>query len=110
MNNTKLIIVEGLPGSGKRTTANLISEQLCKKGKKVVCVDEGMPDYQGKMIGTMLYYFAEKYIQSTLKDGWKVAINLRASAGKEEFYRDLGFCICPYESMGSGMEKMITND
>lgn len=45
MNNTKLIIVEGLPGSGKSSTANLISELLCKKGKKVVCVDEGMPDH-----------------------------------------------------------------
>lgn len=68
------------------------------------------PNYRGKMIGTMLYRFAEKYIQSTLKEGWKVAINLRSSAGKEEFYRGLGFCECPHESMGSGMEKMIAND
>lgn len=39
--NTKLIITEGLPGSGKSTTAALIAEILKKQGKRVVCVDEG---------------------------------------------------------------------
>ena len=38
---TNLIIVEGLPGSGKSTTAAMIADELKKKGKKVICVDEG---------------------------------------------------------------------
>lgn len=36
-----LIIVEGLPGSGKSTTAAMIADELRKKGKKVFCFDEG---------------------------------------------------------------------
>lgn len=42
---TNLIIVEGLPGSGKSTTAAMIAEELKKKGKKVVCVDEGAEEH-----------------------------------------------------------------
>lgn len=42
---TNLIIVEGLPGSGKSTTAAMIAEELKKKGKQVVCVDEGAAEH-----------------------------------------------------------------
>lgn len=42
---TNLIIVEGLPGSGKSTTAAMIAEKLNKKGKKVICVDEGVKEH-----------------------------------------------------------------
>lgn len=42
---TNLIIVEGLPGSGKSTTAAMIAEELKKKGKKIVCVDEGAEEH-----------------------------------------------------------------
>lgn len=42
---TNLIIVEGLPGSGKSTTAAMIADELEKKGRKVVCVDEGVQDH-----------------------------------------------------------------
>lgn len=38
---TGLIIVEGLPGSGKSTTAGMIAEELGRKGKRVLCFDEG---------------------------------------------------------------------
>ena len=38
---TNLIIVEGLPGSGKSTTAAMIADELSKKGGKVLCFDEG---------------------------------------------------------------------
>ncbi len=42
---TNLIIVEGLPASGKSTTAGLITDELLKKGYKVICVDEGASDH-----------------------------------------------------------------
>ncbi len=45
MTNTNLIIVEGLPGTGKSTTASIIAEELKNKGKKVVCVDEGVSNH-----------------------------------------------------------------
>ena len=38
---TNLIIIEGLPGSGKSTTAAMIADELRKKGKRVLCFDEG---------------------------------------------------------------------
>ncbi len=42
---TKLIIVEGLPGTGKSTTASVMAEKLKNKGRKVLCVDEGTPNH-----------------------------------------------------------------
>lgn len=42
---TNLIIVEGLPGSGKSTTAAMIAAELDKKGKRVICVDEGVREH-----------------------------------------------------------------
>ncbi len=45
MKDRRLIIVEGLPGTGKSTTAAMISDALRQKGKMVVCVDEVEPDH-----------------------------------------------------------------
>lgn len=42
---TNLIIVDGLPGSGKSSTASFIAEELKKKGRKVICVDEGVAEH-----------------------------------------------------------------
>ncbi|MGN0599234.1 MAG: hypothetical protein ACI4JK_05000 [Oscillospiraceae bacterium] len=42
---TNLIIVEGLPGCGKSTAAAMIAEKLNEKGKRVVCVDEGVREH-----------------------------------------------------------------
>lgn len=42
---TNLIIVEGLPGTGKSTTAAIIADELSKAGGKVLCVDEGVRDH-----------------------------------------------------------------
>lgn len=42
---TNLIIVEGLPGSGKSTTAAMIADEIHKKGYQVICVDEGVTDH-----------------------------------------------------------------
>lgn len=65
------------------------------------------PEFQGQMIGTLLFRFCENYIKSTMKPNWKVCIDLRASKGKEPFYEKLGFEAMTAEASGCGMEKMI---
>lgn len=45
MTDTRLIIVEGLPATGKSTTASIIADELRNRGRNVVCVDEGVPDH-----------------------------------------------------------------
>ncbi len=64
-------------------------------------------EFQGQMIGTFLYRFSENFMKSTLKENWKVCIDLRSSKGQEGFYRSLGFQIMSESEMGSGMEKML---
>lgn len=48
---TNLIIVDGLPGAGKSTTAAVIADELSKAGKKVLCVDEGVRDHPADYAG-----------------------------------------------------------
>lgn len=64
-------------------------------------------EFQGQMIGTLLYRFSENFIRSTMREGWKVRIDLRASKGKESFYSKLGFQTMTGNETGSGMGKMI---
>lgn len=45
MENRKLILVEGLPASGKSTAASRIAALLDGRGNKVICLDEGVPDH-----------------------------------------------------------------
>lgn len=42
---TNLIIVEGLPGSGKSTAAAMIAEKLRQKGRCAICVDEDAAEH-----------------------------------------------------------------
>lgn len=42
---TKLFMVEGVPGSGKSSTAKYIADRLEAKGRNVLCVDEGSGDH-----------------------------------------------------------------
>ncbi|WP_046213572.1 adenylyl-sulfate kinase [Paenibacillus wulumuqiensis] len=43
--NTKLIMIEGLPGSGKSTVAQMVSEILSEQGKQVLLFQEGDPEH-----------------------------------------------------------------
>ena len=65
------------------------------------------PEFQNRMMGTLLIRFCENYIKSTLKPNWKVCIDLRSSKGREHFYEKLGFEAMTAETSGCGMEKMI---
>ncbi|WP_304432533.1 hypothetical protein [Acutalibacter muris] len=42
---TRLFIVEGLPCSGKSTTAKYMAERLSAMGRRVLCVDEGTGEH-----------------------------------------------------------------
>lgn len=64
-------------------------------------------EYQGQMIGKLLYRFSENFIKSTMVDNWKTCIDLRTSKGKEEFYSKLGFQPMTENETGIGMEKML---
>ena len=45
-----------------------------------------------------------KYIDSQLKDGWRIKIVIVASKGKEAFYERLGFKLRPNDNDGPGMD------
>lgn len=64
-------------------------------------------EFQGQMIGTFLYRFSENFIKSTLKENWKVCVDLITPEGKEGFYGSLGFRTISENETGSAMEKMI---
>ena len=51
-------------------------------------------EFQGQMIGTFLYRFSENFIKSTLKENWKVCIDLRSSKGQEGGTAVLAFKQC----------------
>lgn len=40
--NSRLILVEGIPGAGKTTTARKIKEKLIDEGKEAIFYEEGM--------------------------------------------------------------------
>ncbi|WP_017417227.1 zeta toxin family protein [Clostridium tunisiense] len=40
--DNKLILVEGIPGAGKTTTARRIKKRLISEGKNVILYEEGM--------------------------------------------------------------------
>ncbi len=61
------------------------------------------PKYQGKGIGKALVSECIKYIDSQLKEGWRIKIVIVSTKGKEQFYEKLGFQIRPNDKDGAGM-------
>ena len=62
------------------------------------------PEYQGRGIGTALVNRCIGYIQSQLKEGWRIKIVIVSAKGKEPFYEKFGFQIRPNENDGAGMQ------
>jgi len=66
-----------------------------------------LPAYQRKGIGRTMLNRTMDYVRSTLKEGYVVKVDILSSAGKEGFYRSLGFIERPSEGMGSGMSLQL---
>jgi len=67
--HTRLIIVEGLPGSGKSTTAAMIAAELEARGKDIVCVDEGAANHPADVGDYDFPDFASE--RATILDTWR---------------------------------------
>ncbi|MCL4544720.1 MAG: hypothetical protein M1118_09020 [Chloroflexi bacterium] len=79
MRDTKLILIEGLPGSGKTTTAGVLAATLAQRGLAVSCFLEAQPDHPlnvggslhpaGRTTGAQLFasYTAESYTDESLR-------------------------------------------
>ena len=67
--HTRLIIVEGLPGSGKSTTAAMVAAELEARGRNVVCVDEGAADHPADVGDYDFPDFASE--RATILDTWR---------------------------------------
>lgn len=61
------------------------------------------PAYQGRGIGRKVVSECIGYIDSQLKEGWRVKIVIVSSKGKEKFYEKFGFQIRPNDHDGAGM-------
>jgi predicted N-acetyltransferase YhbS len=59
------------------------------------------PDYQGKGIGKHLVSECIGYVDSQLKDGWKIKIVIVSAKGKENFYEQFGFVTRPNDQDGA---------
>ena len=61
------------------------------------------PSYQGQGIGKKLVAKCIGFVDSMLKEGWRIKIVIVASKGKERFYEKFGFVERPNDSEGAGM-------
>ena len=66
---TRLIIVEGLPDSGKSTTAAMVAAELEARGRNVVCVEEGAADHPADVGDHDFPDFASE--RATILDTWR---------------------------------------
>ena len=62
------------------------------------------PEYQGRGIGSKLVSECISYIDSQLKEGWRIKIVLVSAKGKECFYEKFGFSCRPNDTFGAGMD------
>ena len=62
------------------------------------------PEYQKQGIGKKMVQECISYIDSELKEGWRVKIVLLAAKGKEAFYDKFGFEVRPNENDGAAMQ------
>ncbi|CAM3757693.1 hypothetical protein GCM10009865_00360 [Aeromicrobium ponti] len=92
--NTKLILIEGLPGSGKSTTALMAAEILKQKGIETNLFLEGNLDHPADFDGVA--YFSKREWHSLLADFPSIKVLLN----EKGFQKDDGYFL-PYQKLGS---------
>ena len=65
------------------------------------------PNYQGYGIGKTMMRNVMEFLNSSLRDGQHILVNLNATKGRESFYTQFGFEIRPTERFGMGMAQWI---
>lgn len=66
-----------------------------------------LPEYQGQSIGTALMTQIMDYLNSRLKPGYSIQVDLMAAKDKEGFYEKFGFAKRPRDNRGAGMDMWI---
>ena len=66
-----------------------------------------LPEYQHKGIGKTMMGKIMEYVNSNLKDGYWIQVDLMAAKGRESFYEQFGFGKRPNERFGCGMTQRI---
>ncbi len=66
-----------------------------------------LPEFQRRGIGKTMMDMITDHIKSGFKKGEKVFVNLMSAAGKQGFYKTLGFIERPNETSGPGMSMWI---
>lgn len=66
-----------------------------------------LPGFQGRGIGKTMMGMIMGHIKSGLKEGERVFVNLMSAAGKQGFYKKLGFTERPCETLGPGMSMWL---
>lgn len=101
--NTKLILVEGLPGSGKSTTARLIHEILNENGKNAELYMEGNLDHPADYEGVA--YFTKKEFVSLLERSGNLGTTFQNRVlVKNDFY------LLPYMKMKAELGDKFPED
>lgn len=88
----QLILIEGLPGSGKSTIAKMVSEILTEHGKKVQLIQEGNLDHPADYDGVAFYSAEEFRSLVDAQETCKHILESRATAYQEGF-------LIPYRKM-----------
>ncbi|WP_237176320.1 adenylyl-sulfate kinase [Paenibacillus xylanexedens] len=92
MMTRRLILIEGLPGSGKSTVAKMVSEILIEQGKKVQLFQEGNLDHPADYEGVSFYYAGDFEALLKTQEEYREILESNATA------HDQGFLI-PYRKM-----------
>ncbi|WP_433751988.1 adenylyl-sulfate kinase [Paenibacillus amylolyticus] len=92
MMTRRLILIEGLPGSGKSTVAQMVSEILKSQGKKVQLFQEGNLDHPADYEGVSFYYAGDFEILLTRHEEYREILVSNATAHGDGF-------LIPYRKM-----------
>ncbi|WKL00602.1 adenylyl-sulfate kinase [Paenibacillus amylolyticus] len=88
----RLILIEGLPGSGKSTVAQMVSEILKGKGKEVQLFQEGNLDHPADYEGVAFYHTGDFRTLLTTHEEYREILESNATVHGQGF-------LIPYRKM-----------